>query len=131
MSESGQGPDDLERASATSPSLLDRARRNETGAWERLVALYAPLAWHWCQATGLQEQDRADVLQEVFQAVALHLHEFHKQPAGTCRGWLRVITRHKACDLFRRRQREPMGAGGSDAQRWFSQVPEGDRKSVV
>src|SRR5262249_12877101 len=89
-----------------------------------LVALYAPLVWHWCTRDGLPEQDRADAVQDVFGAVAAHLHQFHRQPGGTFRGWLRVITRNKVCDLHRRRRDEPAGAGGSEARRRFSQVPQ-------
>ena len=40
-----EGPDEL----ATSPSLLGRVLANEPAAWNRLVALYAPLVWHWCR----------------------------------------------------------------------------------
>jgi RNA polymerase sigma-70 factor (ECF subfamily) len=120
---SASRPDDP-RATATSASLLARVRANEPAAWDRLLALYAPLVWHWCRSCGLQPDDQADVLQEVFQAVALHLAQFCKRPAGTFRGWLRTITRNKVCDLFRRRQREPIAAGGSDALRWLNQQPE-------
>jgi RNA polymerase sigma-70 factor (ECF subfamily) len=114
-----EGPEEL----ATSPSLLGRVLANEPAAWNRLVALYAPLVWHWCRSSGLQEQDQADVFQDVFQAVAGHLEQFQRTAQGTFRGWLRTITRNKVCDLFRRRQHEPVGAGGSDAQRWLDQQP--------
>lgn len=117
-----EGPEEL----ATSPSLLGRVLANEPAAWNRLVALYAPLVWHWCRSCGLQEQDQADIFQDVFQAVASHLNQFHKSVQGTFRGWLRTITRNKVRDLFRRRQREPVGAGGSDAQRRLDQLPDPD-----
>jgi RNA polymerase sigma-70 factor (ECF subfamily) len=109
-------------SSATSSSLLARVRAGEAAAWERLLAVYAPLVWHWCRDAGLQEQDGADVVQDVFQAVAARLVSFRPRPGGTFRGWLRTIARHKICDLFRRRQAEPAGAGGSDAARWLGQV---------
>jgi RNA polymerase sigma-70 factor (ECF subfamily) len=122
MSEPGRPPDQAEEL-ATSPSLLGRALAQEPAAWERLVALYAPLVWHWCRSCGLQQQDQADVFQEVFQAVAGHLNQFQRSAQGTFRGWLRTITRNKVYDLYRRRQHEPVGAGGSDTQRWLNQVP--------
>ena len=34
---------------STSRSLLIRARANDAEAWDRLVALYAPLVMHWCR----------------------------------------------------------------------------------
>ena len=114
------------RASGSTPrSLLERARAGEGDAWERLVGLYAPVAYQWCRGLGLQEPDAADVLQEVFQAVAVHLGDFRRaRPSDTFRGWLRTITRNKVNDHYRRLAREPGGAGGSEAQERFAQVPD-------
>jgi RNA polymerase sigma-70 factor (ECF subfamily) len=89
-----------------------------------LVNLYAPLIVHWCRSRGLQDQDAADVVQEVFRAVVAHVGRFRKERAGdTFRGWLRRITQNKLHDHFRRRGREVMGVGGSSAQDWLAQVP--------
>ena len=113
-----------QRSSATSRSLLERVRADDTVAWDRLVTLYAPLVFFWCRRADLQEEDAADVLQEVFLAVATHLHGFRQdRPGDTFRGWLRVITQRKILDLFRRRQREPDGAGGSVAAERLADVP--------
>jgi RNA polymerase sigma-70 factor, ECF subfamily len=109
-------------ASATSSTLLARVRAGEPAAWDRLLSVYAPLVWHWCRRSGLQEQDRSDIVQDVFGAVAVRLNGFTARAPGGFRGWLRIITRHKICDLFRRREHEPSAAGGSDAQRWLGQV---------
>jgi RNA polymerase sigma-70 factor (ECF subfamily) len=115
-------------SSATSRSLLARARADEPGAWERLVGLYAPLVLRWCRGRGLQDQDVADVFQEVFQAVVAHVGAFRKERAGdTFRGWLRRITENKLRDHFRRLGREARGAGGSSAQERFAQLPQADR----
>jgi RNA polymerase sigma-70 factor (ECF subfamily) len=116
-------------ATSTSRSLLRRLRDDEPAAWERLTALYAPLVYHWCRRMGLAEQDMPDVFQQVFQSVALHIEAFQKDgPRDTFRGWLRVITRNKVRDHFRRTARQPQAAGGTDAQIYFSQVtdPFGD-----
>ncbi len=94
----------------TSSSLLDRVRADEAGAWDRLVALYAPLLYHWCRRWKLQEEDLADVFQEVFQSLVVHIAGFRRERRGdTFRGWLYTITRHKALDLLRRRGREAAG----------------------
>lgn len=112
---------------STSRSLLARLHANDPVAWDRLIALYAPLVWSWCRKMHLARQDTADVLQEVFKAVAAHHQTFHKdRPGGTFRGWLRTITKNKVHDHFRRLQREPSAAGGTDAQHRWSQVPEAD-----
>src|SRR5437016_7019951 len=117
-----------ERAStSTSRSLLARVNTNDAAAWERLVTLYTPLVWHWCRKMDLPRQEIADVFQEVFQSVAAHLHDFHRdRPGDTFRGWLRTITRNKVHDYFRRQNREPHAVGGSAANAWFSRLPEGD-----
>jgi RNA polymerase sigma-70 factor (ECF subfamily) len=90
-----------------------------------MVALYAPLVMRWCRTAGLGEADAADVFQEVFQTVATRLGSFrHTDSGDTFRGWLRTITRNKVNDLFRRREHEPPGVGGSEARDWLSQVPQ-------
>ncbi len=118
---SDSGPRD---SSATSRSLLARVQANEERAWERLVDLYAPLVFHWCRSRGLQAEDVADVLQEVFRAVVAHVGGFRKErPGDTFRGWLRRITQNKLRDHFRRTGREPRGTGGSSARDRLAQIP--------
>ena len=101
---------------STSHSLLADAKLADAGAWERLVTLYAPLVAFWCRRWGVAQQDIADVLQDVFTAVAAHLDRFRKeQPEDTFRGWLRAIARNKTLDYFQRRTREPAATGGTEA----------------
>jgi RNA polymerase sigma-70 factor, ECF subfamily len=120
--DSGQGS---QASSATSRSLLARVQADEPQAWERLVKLYAPLVLHWCRCRGLQDQDAADVFQEVFQAVVSHVAGFHRDRQGdTFRGWLRIITQNKLRDYFRRRGGEVRGVGGSSAGERLAQLPE-------
>ena len=84
-------------------------------AWDRLSLLYAPLVFHWCRRRGLREADAADIVQDVFQAVATHLQPFRKQePADTFRGWLRTITENKIHDHFRRTAHETDAVGGTE-----------------
>jgi RNA polymerase sigma-70 factor (ECF subfamily) len=111
-------------STATSPSLLERAKADDAAAWDRLVALYAPLVLAWCRRWDLQSQDIADIFQEVFQAVAAHLAGFKKtKRTDTFRGWLRTITRNKVHDHFRRLGREPAAVGGTEAQHRLAQLP--------
>jgi RNA polymerase sigma-70 factor (ECF subfamily) len=119
--------DEPPRSTATSRSLLDRVRADEPDAWDRLVGLYAPLVYHWCRAWGLPEQDVADVLQDVFQAVASHVSGFRKEREGdTFRGWLRTIAHNKVRDYYRRSGREPGGAGGTEANLRLANLPDDD-----
>jgi len=118
-------PDRLDTAVSTSRSLLQRLRDDQPAAWERLVSLYSPLVHYWCRRFQLPEQDMPDVFQQVFQSVALHIHRFRKdRPESTFRGWLRVITRNKVRDHFRRKARQPDATGGTDAQIRLSQLPD-------
>lgn len=111
-------------SSATSRSLLAQVQRDEPEAWCRLVNLYAPMVLHWCRKSGLQDQDSADVFQDVFHAVVSHVFSFRKERSqDTFRGWLRRITQNKLRDHFRRRGRETPGVGGSSAQDRLAQVP--------
>jgi RNA polymerase sigma-70 factor, ECF subfamily len=105
--------------------MLAGARARDAEAWERMIALYAPLVFHWCRQWGLPPEDTADVFQEVFQSVAAHIGGFRREKAGdTFRGWLRIITRNKVNDHYRRRQHEPGGVGGSEARVLLSQLPD-------
>jgi RNA polymerase sigma-70 factor (ECF subfamily) len=114
-----------QHSSATSRSLLARVQADEPQAWDRLVTLYAPLVLHWCRRQGLQDQDAADVFQEVFQAVVSHVASFRRdRPGGTFRGWLRTITQNKLRDHFRKRGGEVQGVGGSSARDRLAQLPE-------
>jgi RNA polymerase sigma-70 factor, ECF subfamily len=111
-------------STSTSRSLLARVNSNDAAAWDRLVTLYTPLVWHWCRKMDLPRQEVADVFQEVFQSVAAHIRDFHRdRPGDTFRGWLRTITRNKVHDHFRVRSREPQAVGGSEANAWWSQLP--------
>ena len=108
--------------SGTSSSLIDRVKADEAGAWDRLVTLYAPLLYHWCRKWKLQEEDLADVFQEVFKTLVTHIGAFRREREGdTFRGWLRTITRNKVLDHFRKRGRD--ADGGSDANQRLSQIP--------
>ena len=109
----------------TSRSLLVRVRASDGEAWNRLVALYAPLVHAWCRRSGLQEADISDVFQEVFRAVASHIESFRRdRPGDSFRAWLRTITRNKVIDHFRGMGREPRADGGTVALRRLQEVPD-------
>jgi RNA polymerase sigma-70 factor (ECF subfamily) len=77
----------------TSASLLDQARGRAAGAWDRLVALYAPLLDAWLTAAGLQPADRDDLTQRVLLILLKQLPDFeHSGRPGAFRAWLRGIT---------------------------------------
>jgi RNA polymerase sigma-70 factor (ECF subfamily) len=103
---------------------LCRAKQHDQEAWRRLVRLYGPLVGYWVEQAGLRAFDAADVLQEVFQAVAQGIGGLRNdQPGDSFRGWLHGITRFKLADHFRRQGTEPPGVGGSAAAYRLEQVP--------
>jgi len=108
----------------TSPSLLARVRTAEPEAWQRLMTLYGPLVECWIRRAQLQENDVADVSQEVFCAVSRCLPEFRARGEGSFRSWLWVVTRSKLQDHFRRLARRPQGEGGTDGLRRLAEIPD-------
>jgi RNA polymerase sigma-70 factor (ECF subfamily) len=118
-------------ALSTSSTLLDRVKARDDAAWRRLASVYGHLVLFWCRLAGIPEEDRVDVCQDVFRAVAIHIDGFRRdQPGGTFRGWLRTITRSKMADHRRRQSRQPAAAGGSDAYQRFLAIPDGDTSGV-
>jgi len=113
-----------ESPTGTSSSLLDRVKADEAGAWDRLVALYAPLLYHWCRRFHLQEEDLADVFQEVFKTLVVHIGQFRRvRQNDTFRGWLWTITRSKVLDHLRKQNRQAPGGGGRETVGDLSQIP--------
>lgn len=109
---------------STSRSLLAGLNARDDATWSRLVRLYTPLVYHWCKKHQLSHDDIPDVIQEVFKAVAEHIDAFRKdRPQDTFRGWLRVITRNKAMDLYRRLGKEARGEGGTVALQRLEAIP--------
>lgn len=115
-------PDAVE---STASSLLQRARTRDAAAWQRLVDLYGPVIYSWVRQSGLQPEDSADVVQEVFSAASAHIDGFRRDRKGdSFRAWLWTIARNKIRDHFRRRQGRPQAAGGTAAQLHLAQIPE-------
>ncbi len=108
----------------TSLSLLERVVGDDQVAWTRLVQLYTPLVYYWCQRGGMSGEDVHDVVQDVFQAVAVGIGRFRREGGGTFRGWLRGITRHKVLDYFKDLKGRPRAEGGSEALQRIQQAPD-------
>ncbi len=112
-------------SSATSATLLERAKRRDPGGWARLVRLYGPMVFRWCRVSGIQPSDAADIVQEVFRSVLGGLETFRKdRPGDSFRGWLWTITKNKIRDHVRQGGSAPRAAGGSAAQEQLQQVPD-------
>jgi RNA polymerase sigma-70 factor (ECF subfamily) len=99
---------------STSTSLLAQVRGQDAQAWHRLTHIYGPSVYRWCRTAGVQPADAADIVQEVFQAVARGVSQFRHQGDDSFRAWLWTIYRSKLMDHYRRRKIEPAAAGGSE-----------------
>lgn len=113
-------------SSVTSLSLLERARRSDSMAWQQLCDLYAPLVYGWARKAGVENDDAPDIVQEVFRVVAASLGQFrHDRQGDTFRGWLITITRNEIRAFFRKRGRQPtVGEGGSTANVRIQQLQD-------
>jgi RNA polymerase sigma-70 factor, ECF subfamily len=119
--------------SSLSTSTLARAVAGERTAWKRLFDLYWPLLYARCRRSGLQDQDAADVAQEVLLAALKSVGNFRREntQSSFC-GWLLGITAYKLKDYWDRKAKNPQGEGGSEAQRWIDQLAgAGDESSTT
>ena len=90
---------------STPASLLERLRQpGQRQAWDRFVDLYTPLIYFWACRMGLQAEDAADLVQEVFIVLLRKMAEFRYDPARSFRAWLRTVVVNKWHDLRRRRE---------------------------
>jgi RNA polymerase sigma-70 factor (ECF subfamily) len=80
----------------TPASLLERLRGQfEPDAWGQFVSLYAPLIYGWGRRVGLQEQDAADLVQDVFVTLLQVLPTFTYDRHQSFRRWLWTVTINK------------------------------------
>lgn len=110
---------------STSASLIHRVKSRDPEAWERLSLLYGPLTYHWTRQCGLQPDDAADVVQNVFFSVSQNVDRYSSQgPNASFRGWLWTITRNAVREFIRQRARRPQAIGGTDAHAKLQQVAD-------
>ena len=89
---------------STPASLLDRLRhQGDNAAWERFVALYTPLLYHWLRGAGLNEHDAADLVQDIFAKLLVVMPSFSYNPSQSFHGWLRTLAMNCRRDLLKRR----------------------------
>jgi len=97
----------------TAPSLLEQLRRSgEEAGWEGFVHLYAPLLCHWARGLGLHGGAAADLVENVFAAVANNLHQFQQDGEQPFRNWLWTM----ALDVLHSRRRLATGHQAREAE---------------
>jgi RNA polymerase sigma-70 factor (ECF subfamily) len=101
----------------TPSSLLERLRQSfDPQAWGRFVSLYTPLIYSWGRRVGLQEQDAADLVQEVFVTLLQVLPTFDYDREKSFRRWLRTIALNKWRNSLKQRQQRQLREAGSAAE---------------
>lgn len=96
-------PVEADAMHTTPVSLLERLRgAADQAAWDRFVALYTPLLYHWARRFGLKDSDASDFVQDIFTILVRTLPTFVYEPAKRFRGWLWTITRNKWREWQRR-----------------------------
>ncbi len=110
----------------TSLSLLQQLRDSpETEAWERLHRIYEPLIRSWLSKYEVQDNDADDLEQEVLLAVSRDIESFdHNGRPGAFRAWLKGILVNRLRNFWRRRDRQPRTAGGSDIDRRLAELDD-------
>jgi RNA polymerase sigma-70 factor (ECF subfamily) len=130
----GSPPPKTATSGSTSSGLLERVKSRDPDGWSKLVQIYSPLVYGLARRAGLQASDAADVVQEVFRAVAQNIANFRREkPNDSFHGWLWTITRNKVRDQFRRRSSQPQAEGGTDGQTRLLNLPDdlaADEKSA-
>jgi len=82
------------------------------------------MVYSWCRRCGLQADDAADTVQDVFLVVIEAIAGFRGGRRGAFRAWLRTITRNKIHDGFRQATCQAAATGGSSALQRLIQTPE-------
>jgi RNA polymerase sigma-70 factor, ECF subfamily len=97
----------------THPSLLLRVRNaDDAAAWETFVRIYGPLIYSYCRRKNLQENDAADVAQEVLTRVSKAIRIFEYDPnKGRFRDWLGRITHNEIVRLLQAKGKNPQDIG--------------------
>ena len=104
--------------------MLNNMKDGESEGWAQFVHLYTPLIYAWCRRAELQDNDVADVTQDVFRAVASGVQDLRYGNQGdSFRGWLWTITRRELSKHFRKQQGEPGALGGS-SKNLFADIPD-------
>lgn len=114
------------RTMDTSLSLLESLRGGaDQESWHTLVRIYGPLIRAWLTRHGARPSEIDDVVQEMLLVVVRRIPEFqHASRTGSFRSWLRTIAVNCLRDHWRRLDRQPAAAGGSDFRLVIEQLAD-------
>ena len=94
---------------ATRSSLLGRMKNEEDQqSWLEFYNTYWKLIYNVARKSGLKDADAQDVVQETVLTVLRKIKEFeYNRDKGSFNGWLKVITRSRIMDHWRKSSRQP------------------------
>ncbi len=106
-------------------SVIDRARRGDSAAFQKITLLYSGLVYHWCRTAGLSPEDSEDVGQRVFLSICRSIGGFQREKSGdSFRGWLRVVARSRIVDHFREQANRELAIGGTSFLEHVASIPD-------
>ncbi|MEL7497621.1 MAG: sigma-70 family RNA polymerase sigma factor [Planctomycetota bacterium] len=116
----------------TRKSLLMRVKDSEDAlAWSQFADLYGPLIFRYGKRKGFQDADAADLMQDVLGRVAQSIGKFDYDPSvGRFRSWLFLISRQAISGLLKKRDRQPIGTGGSRVAELIADLPAEQDESI-
>jgi RNA polymerase sigma-70 factor (ECF subfamily) len=107
----------------TPVSLLERLQQpGNEAAWQRFVQLYTPLLFHWAVRAGQNDDDAADLVQDVLAVLVRRLPEFRYDPGKSFHRWLYTVV----MNLWRDRQRRKDPVALSQGAGQLLQLPAVD-----
>src|SRR5262249_10174658 len=74
------------------------------------VQLYTPLLYYWVRQLHLQEEDTADLVQDVLTTLVEKLPEFEYDSSKSFRAWLRAVTLNRWRNHLRRKPAAALGS---------------------
>lgn len=115
-------------APKTRLSLIAKLRGpRDEAAWREFAGIYEPLVYRLARQRGWQDADARELSQEILLAVANSIDRWEVDTSkGSFRGWLFRIARNLMVNFWKRRQRQPPAAGGSDMLELLSAQPARD-----
>jgi RNA polymerase sigma factor (sigma-70 family) len=106
----------------TRVTLLARLENpQDKDAWDEFVALYGPSIFNFARRRLPQEEDAADVMQEVLSAVLLGHYE---RPKGRFQKWLLTILLNKIRNFHAARARRPEIVGDAGMALHVEDAPD-------
>lgn len=125
MKDGSHSPTEDAEIPTISSFLLSEVRQMSPEGWTRLVSVFGPVVYRWCRCAGISNEEAADVVQEVFATIARRIADFERmKEQGSFRSWIATITRSRVTDYFRRRAKQGVAIGGTDALLRLQEKPE-------